>query len=321
MQDKVIKKFLTNLSCGYFLFAPQKEGDISRIKELKDLADIDWSGEIPINSWKEIFFPYYERLFNIEKDKLVEVTRKYPPIACVGMNVLDLKALTLFEQVFSSDSYYQKRRRNMLIIGHSADWPNDYKRYKVFSHKFQEDVLEHLVFDVFLAKMKNGRMKIYSGSKKGQLILEKFGINDFSHVEFAGPISEKGPDKRMLDLKEKMEKSAGKKVWTELDKICIACGKCTIACPTCFCFDIEDKNEPGNESRGRKWGVCFYNDFTLVAGGHKDLDTVKKKIYFWYFHKFVRIPHEYTLPGCVSCGRCSAVCPVGIKINETIKAL
>ena len=51
------------------------------------------------------------------------------------------------------------------------------------------------------------------------------------------------------------------------------------------------------------------------------MDTVKKKIYFWYVHKFVRIPKEYKLPGCVSCGRCVKACPVGIDIFRNIAKL
>lgn len=327
MKSDKMQKFLNKLSKDYFLFAPQKLGDNLQsgyeygIKEVRDLDKIDFSGAMPYGSWKEVLLPHHERLFSIERGELIEVKTEYPPIACVAMNILDLKALTLFEQVFSSDSYYQKRRQNMVLIGFSTGLPSDYKKYKVFSHNYEEDVLEHVVFDIFIAKQKNGNLNIYSGSKKGQRILKKYGLSKYQHIEFAGPISEKGPDKRMVSIKKKMEKSAAKKIWNELDKRCIACGKCSIACPTCFCFDMKDQDDPDEKSRSRKWGSCFYNDFSLVAGGHKELDTVKKKIFFWYLHKFVRIPHEYSIPGCVGCGRCTKACPVGIDINEVIKAL
>ena len=321
MDQKQINYFLTKLAKDFFLFAPQKNGRSLKVAEVKDIQAIDWSGDTPDNTWKSIFNPQTERLFSFEKNGLTEDKSNNPAVACVGMNVLDLKALTLIEQVFSEDVYYQKRRRRTLIIGFSANWPNVYGAYKVFSHSYKEDVLEHLVFDVFLVKMKNGKFRVYSGSEKGQEILEADKITQYTHVEFAGPISEKGPDKKMELLRKKMAKAAKRRIWDELDKICIACGKCSIVCPTCFCFDVSDKSDPENSGRQRKWGNCFYNDFSLMAGGHKPLDTVKRKIYFWYFHKFVRIPHEYNLPGCVSCGRCAKVCPVGIKINEVLKKL
>ncbi len=326
-KNKPINKFLHDLSGDYFLFAPQKLGDDLKpgyeygIREVKKIDNIDWSGRMPYGNWKEVLLPHHERLFDIKKGKLVKVNSKYPSIACVGMNILDLKALTLFEQVFASDVYYQERRRNLLIIGYSTGLPDDYKKNKVFSHNYREDVLEHVIFDIFITSQKNGRMIFYSGSEKGQNILEKYGLKNYQHIEFAGPISEKGPDKRMISIAQKMENSFNHKVWDDLNKRCIACSKCTIACPTCFCFDFEDRNDVDDKSRSRKWSSCFNSDFALVAGGHNDLDTVKKKIFFWYFHKFVRIPHEYSLPGCVGCNRCTLACPVGIDINKTIQSL
>lgn len=327
MKNKSINNFLHNLSQDYFLFAPQKLGDDLKpgyelgIKEVKDIADIDWSGKVPYGNWKEVLLPHHERLFDIKKGRLIKVNSKYPLIACVAMHILDLKALTLFEQVFASDVYYQERRRNLLLIGYSTGLPDDYKKNKVFSHNWREDVLEHIVFDIFITRQLGGQLSFYSGSAKGQKILEKYGLKNYQHIEFAGPIAESGPDKRMTAIEKKMAESFNHPIWEELDKKCIACSKCTIACPTCFCFDLQDRNDPDDKSRSRKWSSCFNSDFTLVAGGQNDLETVKKKIFFWYFHKFVRIPKNYSLPGCVACNRCTLACPVGIDINKTIQAI
>lgn len=306
------------------MFSPQKLGDDLQsgyeygIKKVERLDDIDWSGRMPYGSWKEILLPHHERLFDIVKGKLIAVKQKYPPIACLGMNILDLRALTLFEQVFENDITYQKRRQKILIIGYSTGLPDDYKRYKVSSH---EKALKNVVFDIFITKQKSGKLKIYAGSEKGQNKLEDYGISDYHNIEYGGPVPASGPSKKMLTLAKKMENSRDKKIWDELDKRCIACGKCVAACPTCFCFDMKDRDDPDDQSRVRKWGSCFYNDFSLVAGGHKDLDTVKKKIFFWYYHKFVRIPHQYSISGCVGCNRCTKACPVGIDIKKTLKAL
>ncbi len=321
MTQQEINKFLTQLETAYFLYGPNLHDWGIKIEEIKQLADLDWSGQIPENTWKSVFLPSSEKILDLGKRGYKEIVGKYPPIACLNVNVLDLKALTLLEQVFSQDANYQARRRNLLLIGYSCHWPDDYKRYKVFSHKWEEDYLEHVVFDIFLVKLKNNTFKVYSGSEKGQVLLEKFGLSKYQHVEFAGAIAEQGPDKRMLQIKKKIDQSFDRKIWNELNKICLACGKCAVNCPTCFCFNLVDQWQPDNLGRHRQTTTCFYNDFSKVAGGHKPLESVKAKIYFWYVHKFVRIPHEYSLPGCVSCGRCAKTCPVGIKIKDTLKAL
>ena len=125
----------------------------------------------------------------------------------------------------------------------------------------------------------------------------------------------------MQELEKVFKNSANHKLWDELEKICIACGKCSLVCPTCFCFDTRDAPKEKSISRRRVWGNCFYPEFTAIAGGQDYTDTVKKKIQFWYEHKFVRIPAEYRIPGCVSCNRCTKVCPVGIDIVKNINRL
>jgi len=328
MKEKEINILLNKLKKDYFLFAPQKMGDDlpqgqqNGVAEVDDLEDIVWDDKTPYISWKRLFLPSSEGLFDFtKKEGIKESQKKYPPIACIGMSVIDLRALILYEMVFANDSYYQKRRRNMIVVGYDSGQPDKYKKRRVFEINYKEEILEHLIFDIFIARQKNGDIKIYSGSEKGQKTLEDNDIKKYQHVEFAGPIPEQGQNTHMLDIMKKLEKSHGKKIWDELAKRCIACGKCAMICPTCFCFNLKDDASPNNQCRSRHWGVCFYNDFSKVAGGHKELDTVRKKIFFWYYHKFVRIPKEYGIPGCVSCGRCSRSCPVDIYINETIKAL
>ena len=321
--DTILEKLVNQWLADYFIFAPQKTVDGLKITEVKDYEKIDWSGKMPDDPWKRFFLPAREKLFDINKKtgELKETIGQQPKVMCLGMNVLDLKALMLFDLVFANDVYYLNRRENTIVIGYSADWPAEYKKLKVFSYNFEEDVLEHLHFDIFIAGIKGKKIIFYSGSSAGRKLLEGAGINDFKNIKFAGAIAEEGPDQRMLKIKEKFEQSADHSLWDQLNKICIACGKCSIACPTCFCFDLEDKMNPENSRRDRVWGNCFYNDFSLVAGGHKELDSVKSKIYFWYLHKFLRIPEEYKFPGCVSCGRCTKVCPVGIDIAKNIAQL
>lgn len=321
MKEKQFLKFLQNLKDDFLFYAPRKGEKSSVISKISNLSEVDFSGQMPKNTWKQLFFAHNEEVLKFKGKEIVEKKIVIPQTVAFGVNIVDLRATTLFEHVFEQDVFFQKKRNNTIIVGYSNDWPINLKKYKIFSHNLEKDVLSHLIFDVFITKEEKNEYKFYTGTNTGQRILEKYGIEDFTNIEYLGSSPKTALDKTMLNLQRKLEKSYNKKVWDDLGKICIACGKCSISCPTCFCFDFEDKSDPEHSSRVRKWGNCFYNDFSKMAGGAKNLDSVKQKIYFWYVHKFIRIPREYKMPGCVSCGRCSKVCPVGIKIHEVLKKI
>lgn len=318
----MINNLINYLLNNFQVFAPTRNGQEFFIKEINKPTEIDWSGRMTSNSWKNIFLPPSELLFNFHHNKIVYAKNKPSNIVALGMNVLDLQALGLFELVFAKDKYFQDRRKNILVIGLSVGAPSEFKDWQVFSHNLEENILEHLPFDIFLEKQTNNQFKIYYATDKGGQILEKNKIKDFQHIQFSGLIKEEGPDQKMLRVMEKIKVARNNKVWAELGKICLACGKCSIVCPTCFCYDIYDQSIGLDDfQRKRTWSNCFYPEFSQISDNNIFLNSVSKKIRFWYEHKFWRIPHEYKVPGCVSCLRCNKVCPVGIKIEKTISAL
>lgn len=323
MLKKDIDKLASFIAKQYAIYAPVLEdNDLLVIKGINNIADIDYSGRVPNNTFKQLFLPYEEELFSFKKDKIEKNDKKVESKAAFGMTVLDLKALGLFDLVFSKDPYYLAKREANIVIGISSGAPADYEEYKVFSMNKEENILEHVPFDIFIEKNKENEFKIYSGSAKGRKVLKNTGINIFENVQFAGLIQEEGPDERMLKLMPIVKGSEDNPVWDEIAKICTACGKCSTACPTCFCFDLLDESQ-GNKkiSKKRVWGNCFYPEFSQVAGDKKFVDSVKQKLFFWYEHKFSRTPTDYKVPGCVSCMRCFKVCPVGINIMEVLRKL
>ena len=302
-----MSKIFRNLKkSGYNIFGPKLQDGETHVLELDGAPEEELLKNRADRPYKFFLLPTRETLYKYEGNKIRVPVQDRAKKALFGMSVFDLKALELYDTLFANDSYYQRQRKSTLIIGYSAESVKNTKTIFFDTEK----LLENIIFDIFIENN-----SFYVQTKEGEKILKGANL-DFRTIKY----SPREKDKQVQKIKEAVETSKDNKLWDELGKICLACGKCTIACPTCFCFDIESVLGPEKKAE-RCSGNCFYDDFTRIAGGHKFLNNPKDKIFFWYYHKFVRIPHEYGLPGCTDCGRCTAVCPVAINIENNIKRL
>lgn len=325
------------------IIGPKRTGDKLLFTEINEPKNLVLTGELCFYPPKKYFLPEKESLFNYKKSRLTEILPNIKPLvpglpkfskqAIFGLTPYDLKGILLYHQVFEKDIYFQERIKNTLIIGQSP-MPCDSKDFCFWEDDFEEDLLEHLKFDLYLGVtdshglktdsqgLRLKRFKVYTGSEAGQKVLDKFGYKNYEHIDYVGPLKEQGLDQRTYELKEAV-KNSNPEFWQELGKICLACGKCALVCPMCFCFDITDKPS-FNSSEGRRvreWTTCFYEEFSQISGGHQFLDKVAKRIHFWYEHKFVRLPTEFGFTGCTGCGRCIQVCPVGINIQSNLERI
>lgn len=272
----------------------------------------------PEPPFKKILFPSGEPIVEYHGHKQKEIL-DHTKRVLLGLHPLDLKALALWQQVFAKDPVWQSKMQNTVIIGRTI-LPLKKTEDTFFFETFEENFLEHTKFDLFLCGPPK-KYKVFTGSLIGQKILEDFGYADYSHVDFMGPVREEGLDQQVLAIRAKLKNKYLKKIWEKYGQKCLECGKCTYVCPTCFCFDLVDKpgQKPGCGVKVREWTSCLFPNFSEVAGGHKFQRDTAERLFFWYYHKFVRIPEEFGMPGCVGCNRCTKACPVGIDIRKVIK--
>ncbi len=325
MNSRQFSKFISYLVKHYRTYATQEEDGQVVISGLTDSKKAVLDNRLPFYSWKRFFVPECESLFKYEGVSLIPSSREQgKQTVLLGINLIDLKSIILYDRVFSADPYYQNRRQNLLIVAHNFLPGPENNLARV---EYKEENLKQYTLDIFLAcddyrlPTTDYRFKVFAGSEKGEKLLQEVGYKDYQRVECLGSLNEDRPGSKMNIFRDKLKNYHNPKIWEELGKICIECGKCTIVCPTCFCFRLDDS--PSLESncgtRRRCWDSCYYQEFSEVAGGHKFLTATAQRIHFWYYHKFTRIPDEHSITGCVGCHRCYQVCPVEIDIKKALQ--
>jgi len=127
---------------------------------------------------------------------------------------------------------------------------------------------------------------------------------------------------RKLDTEgvtEALEAGFEDEFWDQFSRRCLGCGICTLLCPTCHCFDINDIVSRSKTARERTWDSCQFPYYTIHASGHNPRPAKKHRQRNRVYHKFLYSEKNLELLGCVGCGRCITKCPVNIDIIEVVE--
>jgi ferredoxin len=109
--------------------------------------------------------------------------------------------------------------------------------------------------------------------------------------------------------------------WDDVAGRCLACGNCTLVCPTCFCAAVEEKTDlAGTVEQTRRWDSCFDLAHSYLHGGSVRVST-RSRYRQWMTHKLSTWVDQFGNSGCVGCGRCITWCPAGIDITEECAAI
>ncbi len=268
---------------------------------------------------KKQLLPPHEDLMSYDISKPFNVLSHINEVKkiLVGVHPYDAIAIQQMDEIYLGthrDEHYDNRRKNTLII--ASDILN------VPERSFSGSLGTHVVetgFDLLVSDL-GDTVTVTIGTPAGGELLEKYSESrEATSVEVTKVkrMREELPDKYQRKLKvdkyqwEKLlEENYEHPIWEENSKKCLTCGSCTLVCPTCFCYDVEDVMNI-NMKHGRRvrtWDGCLLRDFTLVAGGEVFREDIKDRYRHRYYRKGLYLPMRNGFVACVGCGRCATQC-------------
>jgi ferredoxin len=287
-------------------------------------------------SWKAGFFPPHEVVWLASAgDGGPEVHQpdqdRSHPLALIGARPCEVAASAVLDRVLSGgavpDPRYSRRRDGTFVVVAECGAPSG----SCFCTSMGAGPAASGGYDVAVTELDGDgghRFLVRAGTPRGVDLLTGLPGHEPTASDLAardavlsGATASMG---RQLDtdgLPGLLARNLDNPRWDEVAERCLACGNCTLVCPTCFCSDVRDTtNITGDATRTRSWSSCFDLDHSYLTGGPVRKST-RSRYRQWMTHKLSTWWDQFDTSGCVGCGRCVTWCPVGIDITEEAAAI
>jgi sulfhydrogenase subunit beta (sulfur reductase) len=333
IDKQMMAPFVAKMMGDYRVVGPLARGARFAFGPIEDPASLRLGYNTSILPPKKYLQPQEERMmaFNRAGQVMVEAIIEAVPTVILGIHTCDLHAMRVLDEAFAQgypDAHYIERRRQTLLVGIECLEPCD-------EHSFCKSMGTLTVsdgYDLHLTDLGEA-YAVDVGSEDGVALLEKYGdarrATEADMQKLNKVLSAKWPrfpyklEFDVGELSALMSRSYDSSLWDELAEICLACGQCTLVCPTCFCFNVYDEVELNLQKgeRWRRWDSCQLDEFARVAGG----ENFRKHQAARLRHRFMRKGHylmeKYNELGCVGCGRCARSCLVDISPVKVFNSL
>lgn len=273
---------------------------------------------------KKEFFPTCQTLVTFDGNKFKGNVNPEEKIL-FGVHFYDVKALDATDHLFNennTDVNYMAHREKATVVASNIQaisprgfWGSVGTDVKPKGH------------DAFLTKV-NGGYVFETLTKKGDALTKmgKFGKASSDQVNEAQKVNDDVMSKcsQKLDhdtntiAKKVRDQFSNKELWANLSEDCFSCGSCNTTCPTCYCFDVQDKwnLDQKTGSRMRYWDACLTEEFSKVSLGAGATENFREERGERFRHRVMRkaayLNEKLGGPACVGCGRCSTACTADI---------
>lgn len=286
-------------------------------------------------SWKQFLFPARVKLWSARRTDdgfaVSEPESPDAPFAFVGVRSCELHSIEIQDRVFSGgrhvDTDYASRRQDAFLVAVNCFEPGG----TCFCTSMGTGPRAQAGYDLALTEILDGehRLLVEVGSPRGAEVLAELPHRPAAGGDLEAATravdSAAGRMGRTLQadgLRDVLAATLEHPRWDEVADRCLACGNCTLVCPTCFCSSVEEVTDldQTRAERVRSWDSCFSIDHSYIHGG-AIRPSGRSRYRQWLTHKFGTWFDQFGSSGCVGCGRCITWCPVGIDVTEELTAL
>lgn len=336
--DTGMEKFINSLVKEYKTHAPVFKENTVKFDAIQSAKDIVWDYGLTMIPPKKYLQPLVEKLFVFDSEK-AEVDDSAAAAAkekqvIFGLHACDINAIHALDKVFMGDDYedpyYTERRNNSIIVGLVCNDVCD----TCFCKSFGAGPNIEEGFDLLITQL-GDRFLVEVGSEAGQELLDKHGkekmedellVKEYVYLKEARIENLVYKMQNTIDISDLdyiLEEGTEHKVWDKNKDKCLACGSCTIVCPTCFCFSVADRVDLSLKKgeRERDWKSCMLLDYSEVALGENTREDLGERLKHRIYHKLYNQGLQFNVPGCVGCGRCIEYCIVNIDLRDIVREL
>lgn len=255
--------------------------------------------------------------------------RKRKSWVIIGVKACDLHALQILDLAFAGlfpDPHYWLYRENTFLVATDCTSPWD----SCFCTEVGGSPFPIQGFDWGLSEVPEGFV-VEIGTEKGREKLVPFQkyLKTPSREILRMVEENRRKVARMLSRKNRKSRIAKDRVgeflyeqwnsslWNEASRLCVECGMCNHACPTCHCYFLDDvTREKYIKLRG--WDACMYGGYAVMAGGATPRPFLYHRFRNRYLCKFKYLKENYGVLGCTGCGRCIEGCQGKIDMRKIL---
>jgi ferredoxin len=259
------------------------EQEAGRYRLIRRNDDAVFGYAVGPHSWKRFLHPSTVTLWRARRTPdsvAIETADEEPPLlALFGVRSCDLHAIAVQDRVLLAgpfvDPYYAARRARIFTIAVNC---GHFTPSTCFCVSMRTGPKVAQGFDLALTEvLEPGRhlFVVEVGSEAGEAVLREIPHRlaqptDIEAAEqvVATTVARMGRTLDTAGLKEALYASLDHPHWDVVAGRCLNCGNCTMVCPTCFCFTVEDRPDLSGTvtERVRRLDVCFTTEFTYTAG-------------------------------------------------------